>query len=160
MRVRNMTCGVIVGLAMMMAASANAQVPVVYENEPNHLECWQIRDVKDSTLYQFTVTTDPDDLILPANTIAKGCSLKRFSREYCVTASTSNFNPAPLSEADLSENGAVPDAFDYVCYNLRCASNNKPAPGTTTVIKDRFGEREVAVRKIKKICVPMIKKMP
>jgi len=140
----------------MAATSAIAQ-PVVYEDQPNHLECYQIKDVKDSVLYNMNISSVDED-ILPANTIDKTCTFKRFSREFCVAAKTANTVPTPPSDSVASTNGAVPDAFDYICYNIRCSRADQPAAGTQITIEDRFGPRNVYVRKMKRVCVPIIAK--
>jgi hypothetical protein len=146
-------------LALAVAPGAVAQVAVDY-GQPNHLECYQIKDVKDlGTTYTLNIDS-LDETLLPPNTFSKSCTFKRFSRDYCVAATTHDVVPTPPSESDLSDNGAVPQAFDYICYNVRCTQQDQPGLGQEVLIKDRFGGRDVRVIKMKKLCVPILSKGP
>lgn len=158
MRSRNVTFGLIgAGVALALAGAPNAVAQVVDYNEFNHLECYQIKDIKDSNPYTLNVES-LDETMLPPNTFLKSCTFKRYSREYCVASRTHDVSPTPPAEADASTNGVVPTAFDYICYNVRCTQTDQPGRGTTTTIKDRFGERTVTVVKMKKLCVPIVGK--
>jgi hypothetical protein len=151
-----MSAGAVVGLAMMMAASSATAQAVNYDDF-NHLECYQIRDIKDGIPYTINVNS-MDTSMLPPNTFNKSCQFKKFSREYCVAAQTQNVNPEPPSENVDPGNGPVPTAFDYICYKVRCNRANQPPTGQSVTIEDRFGARQVMVRQMKKICVPIINK--
>jgi hypothetical protein len=158
MRSRNVTFAFIgAGVALALAGAPNALAQVVDYDQYNHLECYQIKDVKDSNLNSLDVES-LDQSMLPPETFLKSCTFKRYSREYCVAARTQNEAPVPQADGDASTNGAVPTAFDYICYNVRCTQNDQPGRGTTTTIKDRFGQRDVVVVKMKKLCMPMIGK--
>jgi len=159
MKVWNMLFGAIVGLAMM-AVSSSATAQVVDYDVYNHLECYQIRDVKDGILYTAEINS-LDLTMLPPNTFGKSCQFKKFSREYCVAAQTQNVVPTPPSEfVDPPPNGPVPTAFDYICYKVRCNRSDQPPAGQTVTIEDRFGPRQVAVKQMKKLCVPIVNKGP
>jgi hypothetical protein len=158
MRVRDTLFGAAIGLAMMLVSSS-ATAQVVDYDTYNHLECYQIRDVKDGILYSAEINS-LDEAMLPPNTFGKSCQFKKFSREYCVAAQTQNVVPVPPSEGAVAGNGPVPTAFDYICYKVRCNRSDQPPAGQTVTIEDRLGSRQVAVKQMKKLCVPIINKGP
>jgi hypothetical protein len=157
MYVSRLSFGLATGVLTLVFSSSPAPAQVVDYDQFNHLECYQIKDVKDSNPYTLNVES-LDWTMLPPNTFLKSCTFKRYSREYCVAARTHDVNPVPPADGDASTNGAVPTAFDYICYNVRCTQTDQPGRGTTTTIKDRLGQRDVVVVKMKKLCVPIIGK--
>ena len=174
------------GLALALSASgAISQVPVDACNPPdsefNHLECYKVTE-DSGLIYNFDLVVNDTDF-LPANTLEKGCSLRRKADSVCIDVRTKNIDPKPVEDVILqcgdgtpcstdndcqvgfcmssvrtSVYGPIPNSWDYVCYKIKCDRQSQPGPGTIATVKDRFGERNLKVRRSWKVCMPILDK--
>ena len=188
MKVRNTVLGLVgcAGLALMLGAPvASAQVDAcsVPDSDFNHLECYKIRDVV-APPYNFDLVANDTDF-LPPNTIEKNCVLRRKADSLCIDVRTKNVSPAAPDDGQLqcadgtpcatdggqctdgsfcttnprtSSLGDIPNAWDYLCYKVRCDSPSQPGLGVFRTVKDRFGEREITLSRAWKVCVPILEK--
>ena len=187
MKVRNTVFGLVgcAGLALMLGASvASAQVDAcnVPDSEFNHLECYKIRDVVEPP-YTFDLVANDRDF-LPAQAVEKTCVLRRKADSLCIDVRTKNVDPAAPGDSQLecadgtpcavdgdctdgsfcttnprtSSLGDIPNAWDYLCYKVRCDSPSQPGLGVSRTVKDRFGQRQITLSRSWKMCVPILEK--
>ena len=174
------------GLALVLSTSqANAQIDACSspDSDFNHLECYKITDVMEAP-YTFDLLAN-DTNLLPPNTIDKSCKLRRRADSLCIDVRTRSVTPVPPGDGQLecadgtpcsvdggmctdgsfcttnrrtSILGDIPNAWDYLCYNVRCDSTSQPGLGVFRTVKDRFGERQITLSRSWKVCVPILEK--
>ena len=160
MRIREMLIALAgcVGVALVLGvpvASADGDACVPPDNEFNYLECYRINDAKG---FSYTLDLEQHEKnFLPANTVEKSCSIrKRDAFELCVDVKVKNINPTP--PGGPSALGPIPNAWDYLCYKVRCDRQSRPARDTQVIVTDALGERSVTVKRLRKVCVPLLDK--
>ena len=122
---------------LALTAAAALASPAMAAEHRDHLDCFRIED---GSAAEATV----DLATLPFG-VDEGCTVKAAARELCVPA------PAHIVDGEMPEAALRGENLveERVCYRIACPEREL-APVT---VSDRFGTRQVTVRKPRLLCV-------
>ena len=121
--------------ALLLAAGA---VPPALAMPFDHLDCQRIRDPEARQRARATLV--PAD---PAFATREGCTLMLPARYLCTASEAADVRPEPPGAAP------GPEAHAYLCYRARCGGERQQVS-----VRDRFGERVVALKGTRLVCAP------
>jgi hypothetical protein len=129
--------GLLLGLSLIVATGV-----ALAKGDPDHLQCYEVKDSNPATSEAVK--------LLNRQFGVSECKVILSSLQLCApTAKFSEGSP----EGDDPRGEAL--ATDFLCYQVRCAPDNKAA----AVVSDQFGERKMRIGVARTLCTPTKKEL-